>query len=521
MRYIHVNADKGVRNTAPKPLRALRAVAMALTLFVALTLSVAVALNAFSTEHSTVFAHRVILPPPTPMPPSKGKAPTDTPTSVEGKPTSTVGKPISTTVKGTTVVGKPTATADKPTYTATVPKATSVSVKKSTATPTSDANKKENKAPTPTGTSTDTPPTIESMPTFIINMTPIPEARYEGWERPTLRDLADVNAWPTVVVYDTSGRLKVQNTTTEALWGVRAHVRAFDFGAGASAAFNAEQEDAQLGGFQVTPQTFYTYRAYEGSIVDRNGVVREARFRWLAATWIFGIDIRPTQGQTTPDMRLLSEQLLTLATNRGLPPPPIVIPTANPTWHLPPNATPTVQSCGIVFSDVSPDYWAYRYIVELACAGKITGYEDGTFRPDSPTTRAQIAKLLVLTQGWSLVTSHPQSFQDVGRNHPFYQYIETAADHGVVSGYADGAYRPDAYVTRAQLAKMLVLARHWQPFQPTPVLMCDVTPDHWAWYYVQAAFQNGLFTGYEERCFHPDKAATRSELAKLLVYASR
>src|SRR5205807_2271496 len=136
----------------------------------------------------------------------------------------------------------------------------------------------------------------------------------------------EVNAWPTVVMYDTAGRLKVQNSTSEATWSVRAHVRAFDFGAGASAAFNAEQEDAILSGYDITRPGFYSYRAYEGRITDHAGVLREARFRWLVRTWIFGIDVRPVQGQSLPEMRLLAEQLLALAISRGLPPPSVQAP---------------------------------------------------------------------------------------------------------------------------------------------------------------------------------------------------
>ena len=72
--------------------------------------------------------------------------------------------------------------------------------------------------------------------TELVNMTPIPELRLEGWERQALRDLAEVNAWPTTVVYDSAGRLRAQNGSTDTDWTVRAHIRAFDYRAGASAA---------------------------------------------------------------------------------------------------------------------------------------------------------------------------------------------------------------------------------------------------------------------------------------------
>jgi hypothetical protein len=360
-------------------------------------------------------------------------------------------------------------------------------------------------------------------PTEVVNMTPMPEVRFTGWERYALRDLAEVNAWPTQVTFDTAGRLKVQDNSTETAWTARAHIRAFDYGAGASAAFNAEQEDARLSGFILTSQTFYGYRAYRGTITDNTGTVREQRFRWLSRTWIFGIDVRLAagSGQALADPVLLSEQLLSLAVRRGLPPPPNPVPTPNPTWSLPPNPTPTAPSCSLNFTDVTGSYWAYGYITVLACANIVTGYSDGSFRPENSTTRAQLAKMLVLAQGWSLVTPSSQSFRDVGPSHPFYQHIETAAAHEVISGYADGTYRPDAYVTRAQVAKMLVLARGWRAFEDTPEPVCDVPPTHWAWNYVQAALQNGLFSGYANNCFLPDAQATRAQLSKVLVLSTR
>jgi YD repeat-containing protein len=360
-------------------------------------------------------------------------------------------------------------------------------------------------------------------PTEAVNMTPMPEARFTGWERQALRDLADINAWPTQVTYDTAGRLKAQNAQGDSAWSARAHIRAFDFGAGASAAFNAEQEDARLSGFALTNQVFYGYRAYRGVITDRTGAVREQRFRWLARTWIFGIDIRASagSGQPLPDPVLLSEQLLSLAVRRGLPPPPNPAPTPNPTWSLPPDSTPTPPSCNIRFNDVPQDYWAYGFISSLACSNIVSGYADGSFRPENSTTRAQLAKMLVLTQRWPVDTNRTQSFRDVPPTHPFFLYIETAAAHGVISGYGDGTFHPDAYITRAQVAKMVVLARGWRAFEDTPVPLCDVPNDHWAWHYIQAAIQNGLFSGYANNCFLPDAKATRAQLSKVLILSTR
>ena len=91
----------------------------------------------------------------------------------------------------------------------------------------------------------------------------------------------------------------------------------------------------------------------------------------------------------------------------------------------------------------------------------ISGYADGSFRPNENVTRAQFAKMLVLAAGWNVVTPATPSFNDVSSNYWAYGYIETAVSHGVISGYGDGSFRPGNPVTRGQVAKMIFIARGW------------------------------------------------------------
>ena len=88
----------------------------------------------------------------------------------------------------------------------------------------------------------------------------------------------------------------------------------------------------------------------------------------------------------------------------------------------------------------------------------LSGYADGTFRPAANVTRAQLAKMIVQARGYPLVTPATPAFSDVPVDHWAYSYIETARTHMVVGGYADGTFRPAAEATRAQLCKMLYQA---------------------------------------------------------------
>ena len=87
--------------------------------------------------------------------------------------------------------------------------------------------------------------------------------------------------------------------------------------------------------------------------------------------------------------------------------------------------------------------------------GVLGGYSDGTFRPGADVTRAQLAKIIAGAVGWTLVAPATPHFTDVPRSDPFYAVIETAYAHGIVSGYADGAFRPGGSATRGQIAKIV------------------------------------------------------------------
>jgi hypothetical protein len=126
--------------------------------------------------------------------------------------------------------------------------------------------------------------------------------------------------------------------------------------------------------------------------------------------------------------------------------------TPAPTNTTAPTASPT--ACTLGFSDVHPSDYFYTAVQYLACHGVISGYSDGTFRPFNDTTRGQLTKIVVLAEGWTQ-TCTTQHFSDVPPSNPFYCYVETAFAHGIISGYADGTFRPGNNATRGQISKIV------------------------------------------------------------------
>lgn len=173
----------------------------------------------------------------------------------------------------------------------------------------------------------------------------------------------------------------------------------------------------------------------------------------------------------------------------------------------------------VPWTDVPAGNWADDPIQFLVDQGVVSGYADGSFHPNDNVTRAQFAKMLVLGMGWQVQTPASPTFGDVPVSYWAYGFIETAAAHGVISGYADGTFHPAATVTRGQVAKMVFTARGWTMTSPIYTRFTDVRSDEWVYIYVQAISSAQVMSGYADNTFRPSAPATRAQIAKILALA--
>jgi len=177
------------------------------------------------------------------------------------------------------------------------------------------------------------------------------------------------------------------------------------------------------------------------------------------------------------------------------------------------------DACPGGFADVQSGNPFFAGINGLASSGAISGYADGTFRPTATITRGQIAKIVVLA--FSLTGSNGgQHFSDVPANHTFYSYIETAYAHNLNSGYGDGTFRPGNNVTRGQVAKIVVQAAGLALVNPARATFRDVAAGSTFYRYVETAYANGLLSGYADGTFRPSATATRGQIAQISMSAA-
>jgi hypothetical protein len=196
---------------------------------------------------------------------------------------------------------------------------------------------------------------------------------------------------------------------------------------------------------------------------------------------------------------------------------PTTTPTSTPTATASPTATPT--PCVFWFSDVGPTDYFYEPVEYLFCQGVVVGYPDGTFRPYNSTTRAQMTKITILAFEFPLHTPPNPTFSDVPLDHPFYTYVETAAYHRIVAGYSDGTFRPASPVTRGQLSKIVVIAAGWPTINPSVPTFLDVPPEDPFYTYIETAYDHGIIQGYMDGTFRPANNATRGQISKIVYLA--
>ena len=196
--------------------------------------------------------------------------------------------------------------------------------------------------------------------------------------------------------------------------------------------------------------------------------------------------------------------------------------TSTPAGAAPPTPTPVPCVAG-QFSDVAPGSAFYGVISDLVARGAISGYGDCTFRPFNTVTRGQVAKVIVLAYGISLVNPATGHFTDVPPGSAFYTLVETAYAKGIISGYADNTFRPFANVTRGQITKMVSAASGWTLLSPTTPTFRDVPTTNAFYTFIETAYAKGVLSGYScgTGCldFHPADTATRGQGSKVIDLA--
>ncbi|HIK44831.1 MAG TPA: S-layer homology domain-containing protein [Leptolyngbyaceae cyanobacterium M65_K2018_010] len=206
------------------------------------------------------------------------------------------------------------------------------------------------------------------------------------------------------------------------------------------------------------------------------------------------------------------------ATDSALTVPPPVIPQPLPPQAVWPPLADRVD--GPDFIDVPADHWIYPVLADLANHQLISGFPDGSFQPDAPMTRAELAAQLVRLYQWpDRATAQPYS--DVSQRHWAHNDIEKAVQMGFLSGYPDQTFRPDLAVSRIQVIVALATGLNLKSNQ-NPEVRLKPYQDHqqvprWAQLPLVAALEANLLTSAPQTSqLAPHRLASRAEVVAML-----
>lgn len=174
------------------------------------------------------------------------------------------------------------------------------------------------------------------------------------------------------------------------------------------------------------------------------------------------------------------------------------------------------------FSDVPLSHQNYTAITDLKTRGIISGYPDGTFKPNQDVNRVEALKIISLGAGGKTATTSSQRnmkrFSDIEINAWYIPYLDAAVQNKIVDGYPDGTFKPTQTVNLVENLKMLFQAKGID--LSTVVVTADPYKDGFKdqWYakYLQYAKDKKIIDADVQGNIYPARGMTRAKLAEML-----
>ena len=175
-----------------------------------------------------------------------------------------------------------------------------------------------------------------------------------------------------------------------------------------------------------------------------------------------------------------------------------------------------------IFSDVPSDFWAAKSISAVAKAKLMKGYSDGTFRPNQPMTREEVASLFnnITDDGEAaFISSH---FKDITSDRWSALAIESVARKNIISGYGDETYKPEKFMSRQEFAVVADNYLHYLGYttdDPTVLDQVAYGDQKFVAPWAQDAVREMAYLGFTNYApgtmFNPEKYVTRAEAAEI------
>ena len=172
----------------------------------------------------------------------------------------------------------------------------------------------------------------------------------------------------------------------------------------------------------------------------------------------------------------------------------------------------------LISAPVEKDYeghWAQATIEKWLNEGRVSGYPDGSYKPDNKVTRAEFVKMVNGIIDYSKVSDI--KFNDVPESEWYYKDVRIAQSIGYISGYSLSEFGPNDYITREQAASILARVQYLKNNSAgTDKFSDNNSLSSWAVEAVGATSEAGFISGYVDGSFRPQKSLTRAEAITML-----
>ena len=173
----------------------------------------------------------------------------------------------------------------------------------------------------------------------------------------------------------------------------------------------------------------------------------------------------------------------------------------------------SLQKQAALYPDLIVNHWYSDSIQFIFDQGIVSGFPDGTYRPNATITRADAITMLGRALGWEKNAAH-HYFYDVSTGSYAAGYINKAYELGYISGMPDGSFQPSAPIKRGDMA--VIIKKVFGLTSSGAHSFSDVAKTRYYAEAIQAAYENGIVQGYSSDIFRPEASITRAENAVML-----
>jgi arabinogalactan endo-1,4-beta-galactosidase len=165
------------------------------------------------------------------------------------------------------------------------------------------------------------------------------------------------------------------------------------------------------------------------------------------------------------------------------------------------------------FTVLNMDNWATSQQESSAHQPYMNGYPDGTFRPDQSITRAEIAAVLSRVEAGQNLNVQTVDYKDKKDFRWATNDILKVTSDGLMTGYKDGTFGPNLFMTRAEMAAVVV---RWMNLTGDSTSSFPDTKDHWSSHNIALVQEAGYMNGMPDGSFGPDKLLSRAEAVTII-----